>query len=73
MAVYECNLGYMAVGEANRLCELDGLVGEWSGEEPTCESNGELGWGDRLGSVFTSYLIYNGTYRHHWTRLRCPE
>ena len=56
MAVYECNLGYMAVGEANRLCELDGLVGEWSGEEPTCESNGELGWGS------TYFILYARTF-----------
>ena len=41
-AVYRCDLGFEIVGEAVRVCELDGLVGEWSGEEPTCQGEEKI-------------------------------
>ena len=34
-ATYSCNLGYVLIGEGNRMCEEGGA---WSNEEPTCES-----------------------------------
>lgn len=36
IAMYMCDLGYEVVGQSKRVCELVGLVGEWSGEPPTC-------------------------------------
>ena len=37
MAVYSCELGYEVAGEPVRECQLNGLIGIWSGIEPTCE------------------------------------
>ena len=36
-AVYSCDLGYQVVGETERQCQLNGLIGVWDGQEPTCE------------------------------------
>ena len=36
MAQYDCNQGYMLVGEEAHTCQSDGI---WSGQEPVC--NGE--------------------------------
>jgi hypothetical protein len=37
-ALYSCQLGYQVVGEPERRCQLNGLIGVWGGEEPTCEA-----------------------------------
>ena len=37
-ATYTCNKGFLLVGVRVRICRPDG---EWSGEEPTCESKSE--------------------------------
>ena len=34
-AVYSCDMGYMLSGPAERTCQAGG---QWSGSEPTCES-----------------------------------
>ena len=33
MTVYECGLGFVLVGDGNRVCQEDS---SWSGEEPKC-------------------------------------
>ena len=35
IANYSCNVGYELIGDVLRQCQGDG---EWSGEEPTCQS-----------------------------------
>ena len=37
IANYSCNVGYELIGDVLRQCQGDG---EWSGEEPTCQSKG---------------------------------
>ena len=34
-AVYACNIGYLLVGDSERVCQ--GTVSGWSGSEPTCQ------------------------------------
>ena len=40
-ASYFCDREYRLVGEASRICQDNG---EWSGEAPTCERQGELAY-----------------------------
>lgn len=35
-ATYTCNKGFTLMGQSSRICQSNG---EWSGREPTCESN----------------------------------
>ena len=37
-AMYSCDTGYMLNGPAERECKTDG---QWSGSEPTCESESD--------------------------------
>ena len=37
--MYECRMGFQLVGSANRICQSNG---QWSGQEPMCESKFHL-------------------------------
>ena len=36
-AIYSCALGYDLIGESTRICQANGITGEWSGVAPSCE------------------------------------
>ncbi len=47
-AVYTCNLGYVLVGDAGRLCTE---TGDWSGVEPRCDRK------DKKLFVFSRWIV----------------
>ena len=39
VATYTCNNGYNLTGASMRTCTQNGVIGQWTPEEPTCPRN----------------------------------
>ena len=58
MATYECSIGFELVGSDKRTCQTNG---QWSGSEPTCQSEGrctccKYSWYDTFKFLHTLHL-----------------
>ena len=62
IANYSCNVGYELIGDVLRQCQGDG---EWSGEEPTCQSKEDDT--DKVSIIAENSLFFHSTPSQLWT------